>query len=57
MVSTDTPTSLAIVMNTTDMTVDVSAMWDRLPIVPTVTLDDVLGRQRARNQPGAAGGR
>jgi uncharacterized protein YbjT (DUF2867 family) len=46
----------AVVMNTIDMTVDVSAMGDRLPIVPTVTLDDVLGRQRVRNQPGAAGG-
>ena len=52
----------AVVMNATDMSVDVSAMGDRLPIVPSVTLDDVLGRQpaapapQARNQPGAAGG-
>jgi uncharacterized protein YbjT (DUF2867 family) len=35
----------AVVMNTTDMTVDVSAIRDRFPSVPATTLDDVLRRQ------------
>ncbi len=32
----------AVVMNTTDMTVDTAAIRDRFPTVPATTLDDVL---------------
>ncbi|HYY80158.1 MAG TPA: SDR family oxidoreductase [Actinomycetes bacterium] len=35
----------AVVMNTTDMTVEVSGIRDRLPTVPATTLDQVLGRR------------
>jgi uncharacterized protein YbjT (DUF2867 family) len=35
----------AVVMNTTDMTVDVSAVREGLPAVPTTTLDELIRRQ------------
>ncbi|HKP99414.1 MAG TPA: SDR family oxidoreductase [Actinomycetes bacterium] len=35
----------AVVMNTTDMTVDVAAIRDRFPTVPATGLDEVLGRR------------
>jgi uncharacterized protein YbjT (DUF2867 family) len=35
----------AVVMNTTDMTVDLSAIRDRFPTVPATTLDDLISRQ------------
>jgi uncharacterized protein YbjT (DUF2867 family) len=35
----------AVVMNTTDMTVQVSAIRDRFPTIPATTLDEVLRRQ------------
>ncbi len=35
----------AVVMNTTDMTVDVAAIRDRFPTIPATTLDEVLRRQ------------
>jgi uncharacterized protein YbjT (DUF2867 family) len=36
----------AVVMNTSQMTVDVSAIRGRLPTIPATTLDDVLRRRR-----------
>lgn len=35
----------AVVMNTTDMTVDLAAIRDRLPTVPATLLDEVLSRR------------
>jgi len=35
----------AVVMNTTDMTVDVSTIRDRLPTIPATTLDELIGRR------------
>jgi hypothetical protein len=32
----------AVVMNTADMTLDVSTIRDRLPTIPVTSLDDVL---------------
>ncbi|HEV8649545.1 MAG TPA: SDR family oxidoreductase [Actinomycetes bacterium] len=45
----------AVVMNTTDMTVEVSAIRDRFPTIPATTLDDVLRRQPPLQLPGARG--
>ena len=45
----------AVVMNTTDMTVDVSAIRDRFPTIPASTLDEVISRQPPLKVPGAGG--
>jgi uncharacterized protein YbjT (DUF2867 family) len=45
----------AVIMNTTDMTVDVSAIRDRLPTIPATTLDKVISRQPTPKVPGARG--
>lgn len=45
----------AVLMNTTDMTVDVSAIRDRLPTIPATTLDKVIRRQPTPEAPGAGG--
>jgi len=37
----------AVVMNTTDMTFDTSAIRDQFPTIPATSLEDVIGRQRA----------
>ena len=44
----------AVVMNTSDMTVDVAAIRSRFPISPATTLDDVVTRQPLE-VPGARG--
>ncbi len=41
----------AVVMNTTDMTLDVSAIRGRLPTIPATTLDDVIRRQPTPETP------
>src|SRR6266545_2649648 len=43
----------AVMMNTADMTVDVSAIRDRLPTVPATTLHDLLTRQPSPQVPPA----
>ena len=43
----------AVMMNTADMTVDVSAIRDRLPTVPATTLHDLLTRQPSPEVPPA----
>jgi hypothetical protein len=45
----------AVVMNTTDMTVQVSATRDRFPTIPATTLDEVLRRQPPLPPPDACG--
>jgi uncharacterized protein YbjT (DUF2867 family) len=45
----------AVVMNTTDMTADVTGIRDRFPTVAATTLDEVLGRQPPRSRPGVSG--
>jgi uncharacterized protein YbjT (DUF2867 family) len=45
----------AVVMNTTDMTVDVTAIRDRFPTIPATTLDEVIRRQPTVEVPGARG--
>jgi uncharacterized protein YbjT (DUF2867 family) len=45
----------AVVMNTTDMTVNVSAIRDRLSTIPATTLDDILSGQPPPEVPGARG--
>jgi uncharacterized protein YbjT (DUF2867 family) len=45
----------AVVMNTTDMTLDVSAIRDRLPTIPATTLDEVIRRRPTVEVPGAGG--
>jgi len=45
----------AVVMNTTDMTVDVAAIRDRCPTIPATTLDEVLRRQPPLEPPDARG--
>jgi hypothetical protein len=42
-------------MNTTDMTLDTSTIRDRLPTIPTTTLDEVIRRQPTREVPSARG--
>ncbi len=46
----------AVIMNTTDMAVDTSAIRDRFPTIPTTALDDVLGRQPSLEVRSARGG-
>jgi len=41
----------AVVMNTTNMTVDVSAVRDRLPTIPATTLDQLIRRQPTIENP------
>jgi uncharacterized protein YbjT (DUF2867 family) len=43
----------AVVMNTTDMTVDVSAARDRLPTIPATTLDQLIRQQPTIENPDA----
>jgi uncharacterized protein YbjT (DUF2867 family) len=43
----------AVVMNTTDMTVDVSAVRDRLPTIPATTLHELIRRQPTVANPDA----
>jgi uncharacterized protein YbjT (DUF2867 family) len=45
----------AVVMNTTDMTVDVAAIRDRFPTIPATTLDEVLRRQPPLQPPDPRG--
>lgn len=45
----------AVVMNTTDMTVDVAAIRARLSTIPATTLDDVITRQPHLEVPDARG--
>jgi uncharacterized protein YbjT (DUF2867 family) len=45
----------AVVMNTTDMTLDTSTIRDRLPTIPATTLDAVIRRQPPLEVPGARG--
>jgi uncharacterized protein YbjT (DUF2867 family) len=45
----------AVVMNTTDMAVDTSAIRDRLPTIPATTLDQVIRRRPTVEVPGAGG--
>jgi uncharacterized protein YbjT (DUF2867 family) len=45
----------AVVMNTTDMTLDTSTIRDRLPTIPATTLDEVIRRQPTLEVPGARG--
>jgi uncharacterized protein YbjT (DUF2867 family) len=45
----------AVVMNTTDMTADVTGIRDRFPTIAATTLDAVLGRQPPRSRPGVSG--
>jgi uncharacterized protein YbjT (DUF2867 family) len=45
----------AVVMNTTDMTIQVSAIRDRFPTIPATTLDEVLRRQPPVQPPDARG--
>ena len=45
----------AVVMNTTDMTADVTGIRDRFPTIAATTLDEVLGRQPPRSRPGVSG--
>jgi uncharacterized protein YbjT (DUF2867 family) len=45
----------AVVMNTTDMTLDTSTIRDRLPTIPATTLDEVIRRQPTLEVPGAHG--
>jgi uncharacterized protein YbjT (DUF2867 family) len=45
----------AVVMNTTDMTADVTAIRDRFPTMAATTLEEVLGRQPPRSRPGVSG--
>ena len=45
----------AVVMNTTDMTLDTSTIRDRLPTIPATTLDEVIRRQPPLEVPGARG--
>jgi uncharacterized protein YbjT (DUF2867 family) len=45
----------AVVMNTTDMTVDVAAIRDRFPTIPATTLDDIISRQPPLQLPSARG--
>jgi uncharacterized protein YbjT (DUF2867 family) len=42
-----------VVMNTTDMTVDVAAIRSRFPAIPATTLDQVIRRQPPPEVPGA----
>jgi uncharacterized protein YbjT (DUF2867 family) len=44
----------AVVMNTTDMTADVTGIRDRFPTIAATTLDEVLGRQPPRSRPGVS---
>jgi uncharacterized protein YbjT (DUF2867 family) len=39
----------AVVMNTTDMTADATALHHRFPLIPTTTLNDVLTRQHTHH--------
>jgi uncharacterized protein YbjT (DUF2867 family) len=48
-------TQAAVVMNTTDMTLDTSTIRDRLPTIPASTLDEVIRRQPPMEVPGAGG--
>jgi uncharacterized protein YbjT (DUF2867 family) len=48
-------TQAAVVMNTTDMTVDLTAIRDRFPTIPATTLDEVLRQQPPLPPPGARG--
>jgi uncharacterized protein YbjT (DUF2867 family) len=45
----------AVVMNTTDMTLDTSTIRDRLPTIPATTLEEVIRRQPTLEVPGARG--
>jgi uncharacterized protein YbjT (DUF2867 family) len=45
----------AVVMNTTDMTLDTSTIRDRLPTIPATSLDEVIRRQPTLEVPGAGG--
>jgi uncharacterized protein YbjT (DUF2867 family) len=45
----------AVVMNTTDMTLDTSTIRNRLPTIPATTLDEVIRRQPPLEVPGARG--
>jgi uncharacterized protein YbjT (DUF2867 family) len=45
----------AVVMNTTDMTVDVYAVRDRLPTIPATTLDELIRPQPTVEHPDARG--
>jgi NADH dehydrogenase len=45
----------AVVMNTTDMIVNLAAIRDRFPTIPASTMDDVLRRQPTLEVPGARG--
>jgi uncharacterized protein YbjT (DUF2867 family) len=45
----------AVVMNTTDMTLDTSTIRDRLPTIPATTLEAVIRRQPTLEVPGAGG--
>jgi uncharacterized protein YbjT (DUF2867 family) len=45
----------AVVMNTTDMTLDTPTIRDRLPTIPATTLDQVITRQPPREVPSAGG--
>jgi uncharacterized protein YbjT (DUF2867 family) len=45
----------AVVMNTTDMAVDTSAIRDRFPTIPATTLDEVIRRRPTVEVPGAGG--
>ena len=46
----------AVLMNTTDMTVNVSTILDRFPTIPATTLDDVIRRQPTLEASGARAG-
>jgi uncharacterized protein YbjT (DUF2867 family) len=43
----------AVLMNTTDMTVNLAAIRDRFPAIPATTLDEVIRRQPPLEMPGA----
>jgi uncharacterized protein YbjT (DUF2867 family) len=45
----------AVVMNTTDMTLDTSTIRDQLPTIPATTLDEVIRRQPTLEIPSARG--
>jgi uncharacterized protein YbjT (DUF2867 family) len=46
----------AVVMNTTNMTVDVATIRNRLATIPATTLDDVLEQQQSAESPDTRGG-
>jgi uncharacterized protein YbjT (DUF2867 family) len=48
-------TQAAVVMNTTDMTLDTSTIRDRFPTIPATTLDEVIRRRPPLEVPGARG--